>query len=460
MKFLPYKLYLNEDEDEDEYNDLDSSSINKKYWDDGRGAVGGIFIAEDTGRILLAHRSSEVDFEPLTWGTWGGKIDKNESPENALIREIKEETKYNGNYKIVYLWTFTDKKYNFKCHNYLILVPFQFYPRLNWENDNFKWVEWGKWPYPMHFGLEELIKNAGQSLIKIIELIKQKQSNMHESIDMPPAIVQVVSTTSPKTYNITNEYILAATLWKEARGEGERGMQAVMNVIMNRAKGDFKKAKDIALASKQFSAWNNISNPEQVALTFAKQVKNDEQWKQAIKIVYQASKGNLPDITKGAICYFNPKLLHPSWMRSMIKTTEIGNHSFYKPNNTIKKKKSTSMREEIETQDLNQITIQKKSLVGDGIWEYELKTPKSYLRYRYEPVARIFYLDNICTPKQEDKNKGYAKSLLESFFRLIKKYGGVLDTGPYTTSGTSYIKHVVERLSKQYGVRIVKGNYD
>ena len=35
--------------------------------------------------------------------------------------------------------------------------------------------------------------------------------------------------------------------------------------------------------------------------------------------------------------------------------------------------------------------------------------------------------------------------------------GGALDQGTYTTSGNSYIKHVVERLSKQYGVRLVKG---
>jgi hypothetical protein len=108
--------------------------------------------------------------------------------------------------------------------------------------------------------------------------------------------------------------------------------------------------------------------------------------------------------------------------------------------------------------DLNNITIFNQGLVDDGIYGYELKSPTSYLRYGYEPATKIFYLYNVATPKIENQHKGYAKQILEFFFQLIKKNDGTIDPGSYTTSGESYIKHMVERFSKQYGVRIVKGN--
>jgi len=107
------------------------------------------------------------------------------------------------------------------------------------------------------------------------------------------------------------------------------------------------------------------------------------------------------------------------------------------------------------------IEIIKKGLVDDGVYGYEMKSPYSYLRYRYEPSSKMFYLDNIATPNLEDQNKGYAKAILESFFQFIKQKEGALDVGSYTTSGMSYIKPLVEKFSQQYNVRLVQGSrYD
>ena len=41
----------------------DQPSIQKEYWDTGLGAAGCIFVARDTGKILLAHRNPNKDPE-------------------------------------------------------------------------------------------------------------------------------------------------------------------------------------------------------------------------------------------------------------------------------------------------------------------------------------------------------------------------------------------------------------
>lgn len=285
-------------------------SVQKEYYDDGYGAAGCIFIARDTGRILLAHRNAEEDpnhgfvEEPDTWATWGGKIERGESAKDAVVREVEEETGYDGDYKLAFLWTYKDE--DFEYHNYLAVVDFEFLPQKSWENDYGKWVEWGEWPRPMHFGLKALLQHAGEKIHRVVTLIKRKKASLLERKRVRRKLPQVIT-------------------------------------------------------------------------------------------------------------------------------------------------------EMIQSQDPRQAVLFKKGLVGDGIWAYELRSPKSYLQYRYEPDTKTFYLDNIVTPNEEDKNKGYSKALLETFFQLIKGQDGALDSGPYTTSGTAYVKHVVERFAQMYGVRLVQG---
>lgn len=168
-----------------------------KYW--GNEAAGCIFIAKDSGRILFAHRSPKNEFEPNTWAGWGGKIDNAESPAQAVEREVEEETGLSGDYKINHVWTYEDPEFGFKYYNYVVVVPHEFTPKLNWENDDSKWVEYGNWPTPFHYGMDALFAAVGPKIKRIVDLIKRKKDKKvyEDMADVPPAIVQSAQQISP-----------------------------------------------------------------------------------------------------------------------------------------------------------------------------------------------------------------------------------------------------------------------
>lgn len=146
-------------------NDLDHKKQLQKtgFW--GRRGAGCLFQALDTGRICIAHRSLYVE-QPGTWGTWGGAIDSNESPANAVHREVQEEAGYNGKMKLFPMYVFKHSS-GFIYYNFLALVGEEFTPRLDWENQGYIWTEFGNWPNPLHPGLKLLLADtASANLMK------------------------------------------------------------------------------------------------------------------------------------------------------------------------------------------------------------------------------------------------------------------------------------------------------
>ena len=126
------------------------------FW--GRQGAGCVFLAQDTGRLCLAHRSSAVE-QPGTWGTWGGAIDTGEDPQEAVQREVREEAGYRGPIQLIPLMRFEHAS-GFRYHNFLALVPEEFQPQLNWESSGFAWFEPDQWPSPLHPGVAQLIRDA------------------------------------------------------------------------------------------------------------------------------------------------------------------------------------------------------------------------------------------------------------------------------------------------------------
>ena len=140
-----------EDGDEAHYDALDRTGFF------GEQAAGCIAMARTTGRILVVLRSQAVE-QPFTWGNVGGAHHSDETPVHAAERELYEETGYHGRCEMIPLLVFT--KGTFRYCNFLALVDDEFVPVLGWEADDYKWVEFGNWPQPLHFGLQALFNDA------------------------------------------------------------------------------------------------------------------------------------------------------------------------------------------------------------------------------------------------------------------------------------------------------------
>ena len=137
------------------FEDLEEQVPQEFYGNQGAGIL---FLARDTGRVLLSLRSAEVN-EPHTWGVVGGAIDSGESPERAARREAKEELGFQGKIeRLIPAYTFKTK--GFKYHNFVGIVPSEFTPTLDFENDDAQWFDIDRLPKPLHFGLEYLFQNA------------------------------------------------------------------------------------------------------------------------------------------------------------------------------------------------------------------------------------------------------------------------------------------------------------
>jgi len=648
-----------------------------KYW--GSKAAGCIFLAKDTGRLLLAHRSNRVGYEPGTWGTWGGKIDHGETPRQTVAREVQEETGYEGITKIHPLYVYRDG--DFEYHNFLVIVPFEFVPQLNWENDNSTWVEYGKWPTPLHFGLELLIKHSGNKIKHVINLLNKKKDAMLKEVSHDervenfkkwfgnsvvkdsngkPLVVyhgtnqplssfdkkrrgsSTYSSSSKRGFFFTDNSEIAAAyaakagqtqrsnvakyeketkrlkqrvdrLEKVAQLTGdwepyEKALEAyekyeldtmredditgqniipvflkienpsihdfhgnpVMSDIINAAIDDaihkghdgviLKNVIDPSPASTHYIVFNASQiksaignngefNPHSSNITkegmdvppaivnstqdlspefinYIKTVENGSKvgFKNGKWFPHKSPEGGLPTIAYGHKLTTNEverlsngisndeaeKLLKqdlslakkkvysdiktmfgiqvpldqrqeemlidyafnlgtlkgfPKYTRAVIDKNWKEAAKEYKrtfadtkgERHELDRNKvffNRYLKETTTTQDVN-IKVKSQGLVDEGIYGYTMSSPYSYINYGYEPSRRIFHLFMVQTPKLEDRGQGHASALMNYFFEFIKEKGGALEVGSYTTSGQIYIEPLVQKLAKEYGVRLI-----
>jgi spore germination cell wall hydrolase CwlJ-like protein len=124
---------------------------------------------------------------------------------------------------------------------------------------------------------------------------------------------------------------LARTLWGESRGEGDLGIHAVANVVMNRV--DAKKwwgltPYEVCRKPWQFSCWNE-NDPNRAKLLAVTDA--DPIYAKCLQIAQKAVNHALPDITDKATHYFDKRMPSvPKWAEDAEPCAIIGHHVFYR----------------------------------------------------------------------------------------------------------------------------------
>lgn len=97
--------------------------------------------------------------------------------------------------------------------------------------------------------------------------------------------------------------------------------------------------------------------------------------------------------------------------------------------------------------------IKSKGMVDNGIYGFELSDGHSWINFG-RGVGHHFIIYMVGT-KHDERNQGHATRLLRIFFQMVKKARGTIEIESYTAAGNLYLKHIIDRLSKEYGVRVI-----
>jgi hypothetical protein len=130
----------------------------------------------------------------------------------------------------------------------------------------------------------------------------------------------------------TEVRLLAATVWGEARSEGEDGMRAVAHVMVNRIGERFgEDLATVILSPKQFSVWNRRDPNRRIVQRLARDpssVATDAEWVTAERIAREVLSGQSVDPTGGAL-FYHTRAVRPRWARVGQGRQVIGQHIFY-----------------------------------------------------------------------------------------------------------------------------------
>lgn len=160
----------------------------------------------------------------------------------------------------------------------------------------------------------------------------------HPSTDkvavQPRQVVRVVEAQSPAAdaamaQLLAEHKCLSEVLYYEARGEGAGGQKAIAEVVFHRInRGQFGhsicavvyEGKGRPGCQFSFTCNGEINRPKQMAA-----------WRESEKLAAQILTGQVPlrNATGGAL-NFHAVSVSPDWADTMDKTTQIGNHIFYR----------------------------------------------------------------------------------------------------------------------------------
>lgn len=111
---------------------------------------------------------------------------------------------------------------------------------------------------------------------------------------------------------IVDQVIGAIVAWKEARGDGEQAMQAVINILQNRAKARGTSVYVEAVRPLQFSSMTAGGDPMLIKWPWPANAADFDAWEVAFNLAETAATGGLTDLTNGSTLYYAPDSLTAS----------------------------------------------------------------------------------------------------------------------------------------------------
>lgn len=127
-------------------------------------AVKGIIRRSD-GKILVLKRSNKDDHKPGVWETVGGGMDRQETPQEALMREIQEETGLTVRVKEPFnVFTFKKDTGEFKVGITFLCEYFDGEVALSSEHSEYRWIE------PKEFSEMESVSSLHEEIARYAEL--------------------------------------------------------------------------------------------------------------------------------------------------------------------------------------------------------------------------------------------------------------------------------------------------
>ena len=122
---------------------------------------------------------------------------------------------------------------------------------------------------------------------------------------------------------------LSRALYHEARGEGERGMRAVAEVVLNRAESS--RFPDTVCAVVDQGAGNGRGCQFSFVCDGSERRRLEPRaWRRAQNLAREMLNGGDRALTDGAT-HFHALRVNPNWSRVYEMTAEIGAHRFYRP---------------------------------------------------------------------------------------------------------------------------------
>lgn len=129
--------------------------------------VGSLFVSTKTSRVLLNLRAAHKTHS-MCWSLFGGMVEGDEQPKEALLRELSEEMGFIPDIERLYPFdVYQSRDKHFKYVSFVAVVEEEFIPELNYESAGYCWIDLGQWPKPMHQGARISFCN-----LKAIERIK------------------------------------------------------------------------------------------------------------------------------------------------------------------------------------------------------------------------------------------------------------------------------------------------